>query len=164
MRLDGHKARTSVAALVFVAGCGVFGSQASIAGPFDAFAGSARGGGEVISRDGGRERISCRVNSSVSQGGASMTQSMVCASDNYRLDIRASAVADGDRVSGQWQEATRGVQGSLAGRVSGGQFNGAVSGSGFAAAVSMRAAGRRSVYTLRPNAGDISSVSVVLTR
>jgi hypothetical protein len=69
MRLDGHKARTSVAALVFVAGCGVFGSQAAIAGPFDAFA-----------------------------------------------------------------------------------------------AVSMRAAGRRSVYTLRPNAGDISSVSVVLTR
>lgn len=168
MRRDGHfngyRTTTLVAALALATGVGAFQSDAAAAGPFDAFAGSARGGGEVIARDGGRERITCRVNSAVSQGGQALTQSMVCASDNYRLDIRASAVAEGDRVSGQWQETTRGVQGSLAGRVSGGQFNGAVNGDGFGAAFSVRAAGRREVYTLRPNAGDISSVSVVLTR
>ncbi len=137
---------------------------ATAAGPFEPFAGASRGRGEVISRDGGRERISCRVNSTVSRGGESLTQSMVCASDNYRFDIRANVVAEGDRVRGQWQETTRGMQGALVGRVDGGRFSGSVSGGGFSAAFSLRSEGRREIYTLRPNSGDIANVSVVLTR
>jgi hypothetical protein len=134
------------------------------AGAFEPFAGASRGAGEVISRDGVRERISCRVNGTVSRGGEALTQSMVCASDNYRFDIRANAVAEGDRVRGEWQETTRGVQGSLTGRIEGGHLSGAVSGESFSAAFSLRSSGRKEFYTLRPNSGDIASITVVLTR
>ena len=89
---------------------------------------------------------------------------MVCASDNYRFDLRANAVAEGDRVRGDWQETTRGVQGSLSGRIEGGHLSGAVSGAGFSATFSLRSSGRKEFYTLRPNSGDIASVSVVLNR
>jgi hypothetical protein len=137
---------------------------AAAAGAFEPFAGASRGAGEVISRTGARERISCRVNGTVSQGGVALRQSIVCASDNYRLDIRINVVAQGDRVRGEWQETTRGTQGALAGRVEGGHFNGSVSSEGFSAAFSLRSEGRKEIYTLRPNGGDTASVSVVLTR
>ncbi len=164
MSRDEHMLKRFVAAFGLAASGAVLWSHAAAAaGAFDPFAGASRGVGEVVSRDGVRERISCRVNGAVSQGGAAMTQSMVCASDNYRFDIRANAVAEGGRVRGEWQEITRGVQGALAGRVEGGHLSGAVSGQGFTAAFSLRTSGRKEFYTLRPSTGDVASVSVVLT-
>lgn len=159
----GHALKTSVAAFGLAVNFGMFHAAAA-AGPFDPFAGASRGAGEVISRDGARERISCRVVSAVSQAGVALSQSMVCASDNYRFDIRANAVAEGDRVRGEWQETTRGLQGALSGRIEGGHFNGAVSGGGFSAAVSLRSSGRKEFYSLRPTSGDIANISIVLTR
>lgn len=165
MSRDGHMLKMSLAAFGLAASANMLWSHAAAAaGPFDPFAGASRGAGEVISRDGARERISCRVSGSVSQGGEALTQSMVCASDNYRFDIRANAAAEGDRVRGEWQETTRGVQGSLAGRIEGGHLSGAVSGAGFTAAFSLRSSGRKIFYILRPSSGDVASVSVVLTR
>jgi hypothetical protein len=79
-------------------------------------------------------------------------------------DIRANAVAEGGRVRGDWQETTRGVQGILAGTIGGGHFNGSVSGQDFSATVSLRSVGRKEFYILRPNSGDVASVSIVLSQ
>jgi hypothetical protein len=134
------------------------------AGPFSAFAGSFRGGGAVVGSDGHRERITCRANGAVASGGAELSQTIVCASDSYKLDIRARVVAEGGAVKGEWQESTRGVSGSIAGRVSDGNFSGAISGGSFSAGVSLHASGRRLSFGLRPQAGDVSSVNVSLSR
>jgi hypothetical protein len=139
-------------------------ASAQEAGPFGVFAGNFRGGGVVIGTDGHKERISCRAGGSVTGGGSSLSESMVCASDSYRFDIRTRAVAEGGAVRGDWQETTRGVTGDFTGKVSGGQFNGSVEGGGFSAAFLLRASGRRLTFVLRPQGADVASVEVALSR
>jgi len=137
---------------------------AQSAGPFSPFAGSFRGGGAVIGSDGHKERLTCRFTGTVGGGGESLTQSIVCASDSYRLDIHGHALAQDGSVSGDWQESSRGVAGSLSGRVSDGHFSGSVSGGSFNASVSLRVSGRRLSFDLRPQGGDVARVDVSLSR
>ena len=139
-------------------------ASAQAAGPFSAFAGSFHGGGAVIGSDGQKERLTCRFTGTVGGGGESLSQSIVCASDSYRLDIHGHASAQGGSVTGEWQESTRGVTGSLSGRVSDGHFTGSVSGGSFNAAVSLRASGRHLSFDLRPQGGDVARVDVSLSK
>jgi hypothetical protein len=158
-------ARSAAPCLVFAAMLfSPVSALAQLAGPFAPFAGSFHGGGAVIGSDGHKERLTCRVNGSVGAGGESLTQTIICASDSYRLDIHGHAVAQGGAVSGDWQESTRGVSGSLTGRVSDGHFSGAVSGGSFSAGVSLRVSGRRLSFDLRPQGGDVARVDVSLSR
>ncbi|MBB4197761.1 hypothetical protein CCR94_08005 [Rhodoblastus sphagnicola] len=137
---------------------------AQSAGAFSGFAGSFHGGGSVVGSDGHRERISCRARGGVSEGGQSLSQTIVCASDSYRFSINLNVVAQGGRVSGEWSETTRGVSGSISGRVSDGHFSGGVDGGTFRASVSLRASGHGLSMTLAPSDGDVSRVEVSLSR
>jgi len=139
-------------------------AEAKSAGPFGAFAGNFHGGGVVIGSDGHRERISCRARAGVGEGGRAMSQTITCASDSYKFSISSSVRADGGSVSGSWSEATRGVTGSISGRVSDGTFNGRVDGGTFAANVALRATGRGLSMSLAPNAGDVARVEVSMSR
>jgi hypothetical protein len=139
-------------------------ASAQESGPFGVFAGSYRGGGVVVGTDGHKERISCRAGGEVTGGGRSLSESMVCASDSYRFDIRTRAVAEGGAVRGDWQETTRGVTGDFTGKVSSGQFSGSVEGGSFSAAFLLRVSGRRLTFLLRPQGADVASVEVALSR
>jgi hypothetical protein len=158
---NGFSASALASAALFSA---TLAASGQAAGPFSAFAGSFRGGGAVVGSDGHRERISCRANGAVGSAGAELSQTIVCASDSYKLDIHGRVVAEGGAVRGEWQESTRGVSGSIAGRVSDGNFSGNVSGGSFSAGVSLHASGRRLSFGLRPQGGDVASVSVSLSR
>ncbi len=160
---------TSVAVAGCLAGsllCGVSAQPAPAqgGGPFAPFAGSYRGGGVVVGTNGQRERLSCRDHGAVGDGGQSLSERMVCASDSYRFDIRTHAVAEGGSVRGEWQETTRGASGQFTGRVGPGRFNGSVQGGGFSAQFSLRASGRRQFFVLRPQGADVASVEVTLSR
>ena len=132
----GTSPRTLVRALSLsaaLAGALLVGPQASGArhqGPFAEFAGNWRGGGHVVTTDGRAETINCRARNEISQGGAGMSEALVCASDSARFDVRFSAVADGGSVTGNWQELTRNVGGTLQGQIANGAFEGTVSGGG----------------------------------
>ncbi len=156
-------ARAAAPALVLAAVLPV-SAAAQSAGPFSPFAGSFHGGGAVIGSDGHREHLTCRVAGTVGGGGESLTQTIVCASDSYRFDIHSHAVARGGGVSGDWQESTRGISGSLSGRVSDGHYSGSVSGGSFSASVSLRASGRRLSFDLRPQGGDVARIDASLSR
>ena len=144
---------TSVAAAA-LALAGAVPAQAQSAGPFGAFAGNFHGGGSVVGADGRRERISCRARAGVGEGGRAMSQTIVCASDTYRLSINSNVRADGGAVSGSWSESTRGVSGTISGRVSDGRFSGRVDGGVFAASIALRASGRGLSMTLASSGGD----------
>jgi hypothetical protein len=106
----------AVAAGVLLSGVEQARSQA--AGPFSALSGSWSGSGTIKKSDGGSERIRCRSNYEPS--GANLALRMRCASDSYNIDLTASVAYQGGSISGSWQEATRGVGGSLSGQASGG--------------------------------------------
>jgi hypothetical protein len=134
------------------------------AGPFAPFAGDWRGSGRVESSDGRSEPINCRARYDIAEGGTKLFQSLVCASDSYRFDIQCKVAAEGENVTGDWQETTRNVGGPLRGRVGDGDFEGSVDGPGFTATVSLRSNGRKQAVKIQPQAQSISAVIVTLRR
>jgi hypothetical protein len=133
-------------------------------GVFAKFLGSWRGSGQVVGVNGNSERIVCRATYVASHGGVALSQTLVCASDSYRIDVRSHVADTGRGVQGRWQETTRQVEGSLTGRVADGQFEGSIAGPGFTAEMSLRTNGRKQTVSIRPQGGDIAKVEIVLSR
>jgi hypothetical protein len=158
-RIAGVASISLLAAVAFTPGDAFAGP----AGPFARFVGSWGGAGQVAGVDGSVEKIRCRATYST-PADSQLSQSLVCASDSYRIQIHSFVVADGQAVEGHWEEATRQVTGHLAGTIADGRFEGAVSGAAFTANLSLNAAGRKQTVVITPNAGDISRVSIVLSR
>jgi hypothetical protein len=133
--------------------------------PFAKYVGSWRGSGEVIEGEGAHERITCRANFVLSSGGKAVTQTLVCASDSFRLEISCYLEAEGQKVRGDCQEATRKVEGHLVGRVfEEGQFSGSISGLDFTAETSAMIAGRKLTVSLRTQGGGGAKAEIVLSR
>lgn len=130
-------------------------------GPFAGMAGTWSGGGSVTLDDGSRERIRCRATYRV--GGVNMVMSLTCASDAYKFNLQADVVAQGSAISGNWTEASRGINGSLHGRGGGGNFQVAANAAGFNANLSMRTSGNRQSVSISADSG-FRSASISLSR
>jgi hypothetical protein len=161
-----HARRSARLALIFAASGALWPqvSAAHVINPFAEFIGSWRGFGHVIVSDGRSERISCRATYAESDGGKSLSQSLVCASDSYRFDVHSYVVADDRGVQGYWQEASRNVTGRLTGHLEDGQFEGSIVGASFTAQLSLKAAGRKQAVTIAPQGSDIVKVDIILSR
>jgi hypothetical protein len=133
-------------------------------GPFAGFAGSWRGSGRVVGTNGNSEPIRCRATYSVSPDGAGLSQSLVCASDSYRFDIRSDVISDGSSVHGTWQETTRNAVGSFDGRIRAGLFEGTVAGPGFSARMSVRTTSGRQVVSIDPQGTNVTKIDIAMTR
>ncbi len=139
-------------------------AMARAGGPFAALAGEWRGAGSVTGSDGRSERLSCRADNTVSGDDANLSQSLVCASDSYRFDIRTDITTDGRTVHGTWQETTRNASGDLDGDIRGNSIQGTVEGQNFTAAVSLTTAGDRLQVSIIPQGTDLARVEVSLRR
>lgn len=142
--------RLTFAAAFAVATFAVSPSHAQ-SGPFAGMAGAWSGGGSVTLEDGSRERIRCRATYRV--GGVNMAMSLTCASDAYKFNLQADVVAQGNAISGNWTEGSRGIGGSLQGRGGGGNFQVAANAAGFNANLSMRTSGNRQSVSIRADNG-----------
>jgi hypothetical protein len=139
-------------------------TEAAAAGPFDRFVGSWTGSGHVIGTKGDRERIRCRASYWEAESGSVLNQSIVCASDSYRIEITSYVQASGSEVQGSWKEHAQNASGQLTGQIQGGRFDGSVLGPGFSAAISLTSDGRRQAVSIRPQGGDINDVQIELER
>jgi hypothetical protein len=132
-------------------------------GPFSGMSGRWSGGGSLRLSDGGSERISCRSSESVGGSGQSLSLSLRCASDSYRLEISASVASSGGSLSGSWTESEHGVSGSVSGHVSGGVIRAQVHGGSFSAGVGIQTSGRSQSVTITPSSGtDVRHVTISL--
>ncbi len=156
--------QASALAIGIALGLAALQPAAASLGPFQRFVGDWTGGGQVVGSNGDRERIRCRARYSESEQGESLNQSIVCASESYRIDITSFVQASGDSVQGDWREATRDISGHVTGRIANGRFEGAVVGPGFSAQISLTSDGRRQALNIEPSGGDISQVRVELHR
>ena len=132
-------------------------------GPFSSFAGTWSGAGTVQLADGSNERIRCRATYNVGGGGAALQQTLRCASDSYKFDLSSDVQATGSQVFGKWSEASRGIFGSLEGKVNGGQITVFVQATGFAANLAVRTSGNKQSVSITSE-GEIRNVSISLTR
>ena len=125
-------------------------------GPFAGFDGSWSGTGTVSMSDGSPERIRCRATYKV-DGGNALTQTLRCASDSYKFDLTSNVTSQGNKVSGSWSEASRGIYGNLNGRAGGGQIDVFVEAAGFAANITLTTRGNKQSVSISSK-GEIRGV------
>lgn len=132
-----------------VAGLSTSAGYAQSGGPFTGMAGVWSGGGTVTLDDGSTERIRCRATYAVGAGGNGLNQTLVCASDSYRFDLKSNVVADRGVLSGTWSESSRGINGDLEGRGTNGNFQVIVSTPGFTANLTLTTKGNKQSVVIR---------------
>src|SRR4030081_2258667 len=128
-------------------------------GPFAGFSGAWSGNGTVALSDGAIERIRCKADYKVNGTGLGLKQNLRCASDSYKFELSSEVTSYGDRISGNWSEASRNIFGNLQGTAGGGQIEVFVEASGFAANLTLRTNGNRQTVKINSKA-EIRGVTI----
>jgi len=84
-------------------------SAAVTPGPFRNFISQWSGRGQIVASNGHRESIRCRADYSEAKDGAALNQTIVCASESFKLNTKSYVEASGESVQGYWNEAARDV-------------------------------------------------------
>lgn len=132
-------------------------------GPFAEFSGSWSGTGTVALSGGAIERIRCKASYDVSRSGLGLKQTLRCASDSYKFELSTNVTSQGDRISGNWSEASRNIFGHLQGTAGGGEIEVFVEASGFAATVTLRTRGNKQTVQISSK-GEIRGVNITMVR
>jgi hypothetical protein len=99
----------------------------------------------------------------VGAGGNGLNQSLTCASDSYRFNLSSNVHAEGGSLSGTWSESTRGVNGNLEGRASGGSFQIVATAPGFTANLSLTTRGNKQSVVIKSDTA-FRGASISLSR
>ena len=151
---------TGVAAAMMLS---VYAGCAQSGGPFAGFDGSWSGSGTVALSNGTTEHIRCKADYKVNTTGLGLKQNLHCASDSYKFDLSSDVTSQGDRISGNWSEASRNVFGNLQGTAGAGQIDVFVEASGFAANLNVRTNGTKQVVQI-DSKGEIRGVTITMTK
>ncbi|UZE50762.1 hypothetical protein [Rhodopseudomonas sp. P2A-2r] len=149
----------TVAFFVVSTGCQALAQSA----PFAGMAGSWTGAGTISLSDGSKERVRCKATYQVGRADARLQQSLRCASDSYRFELNSDLVSEQGQIAGSWSELSRGINGSLVGRESGGTISAVADAPGFSATLSVSTKGNRQNFSIASE-GDIRNVSIVMSR
>ena len=131
--------------------------------PFAGFDGAWSGNGTVSLSDGSNERLRCRAEYKVDSTGSGLKQTLRCASDSYKFDLTSDVKSEGNRVSGQWNEASRNIFGSLQGTAGGGRIDVMVEAPGFTASLTLRTSGNKQSVQISSK-GDIRGVTINMVK
>jgi hypothetical protein len=157
-------ARRLMFAAVALLVASVFGSASyAQSGPFAGLAGNWSGAGTVMLDDGSTERIRCRASYAISANGTGLNQTLVCASDSYKFDLRSNVTAEGQSLSGGLTESTRGVSGLLQGHVAGGIIQVIANIAGTTANITLTTRGNKQSVAIR-SGGSFRAANVSLSR
>lgn len=132
-------------------------------GPFAGFDGSWSGNGTVSLSDGSNEAIRCRATYKVDGTGKGLKQTLRCASDSYKFELASDVTSQGDRISGNWSEASRNIFGNLQGTAGGGQIEVFVEASGFAANITLTTRGNKQTVQISSK-GEIRGVNITMAK
>jgi hypothetical protein len=148
---------------VLLAACVSGSASHAQSGPFVGMAGVWSGAGTVTLDDGSTERIRCRATYAVGLAGNGLNQSLTCASDAYKFDLASNVVSEGGALSGTWSESSRGINGTLQGRASGGSFQVLVSTVGFNANLSLTTRGNKQSVVIKSDS-QFRGATITLSR
>jgi hypothetical protein len=132
-------------------------------GPFVGFDGSWSGNGAVTLSDGATEHLRCKADYKVSSTGLELKQNLHCASDSYKFDLSSDVTSNGDRISGNWSEKSRNINGYLQGTAGGGRIEVFVEASGFAANLTLTTTANKQTVQINSK-GEIRGVTITMIK
>jgi hypothetical protein len=130
---------------------------------FNGLAGAWTGTG-VISVNNNKEKLRCRANYNVSNGGTTVDLQIRCASDSYKFALSGGVNAINGNITGTWSESAHGAAGEIAGTVKGGVISARATGPYFSAHLSLRTTGNTQAISLNSPGSQISSVTMQLSK
>src|SRR6267378_6717612 len=104
-----------------------------------------------------------RPANNVNSTGLGLKQTLRCASDSYKFDLSTEVTSQGNRISGNWSEASRNLFGNLQGTAGRGQIEVFVEASGFAASVTLRTSGNKQTVQINSK-GEIRAVNITMSK
>ena len=157
-------ARRLILAVATLLVASVWGSASHAqSGPFAGMAGIWSGTGIVTLEDGSTERIRCRATYAVGAGGNGLNQTLTCASDSYKFNLSSNIMAQGSAISGTWSESSRNINGNIAGRSGGGNFQVVATAPGFSANLSLTTRGNKQSVVIKSET-QFRGATISLTR
>src|SRR4051795_92079 len=132
-------------------------------GPFTGFNGAWSGNGTVALSDGTTEKIRCKADYKVNDTGLGLKLNLHCASDSYKFDLSSDVASQGERISGNWSEASRNIFGNLQGTAGGGRIDVFVEAAGFAANLTLQTTGNKQSVSISSK-GEIRGVNITMVR
>jgi hypothetical protein len=130
--------------------------------PFAGLSGKWAGDGSIALTNGTTERLRCDASYVVSGGGEDLEQTLRCASDSYKFDLRISLNDKDGAILGNWNEVSKNVSGGISGRDSKGLIEVTARGQAFTAAVTVTTRGSEQSVKIRAQSGDLSEVTITL--
>jgi len=143
----------------------IFSSSAGYAqsATFAGLEGVWSGKGVVTLDDGSTEAIRCRASYAVGADGAGLNQTLTCASDGYKFDLKSNVIAEDGALKGTWSESSRGINGNIEGHGSNGNFQVVANSPGFAANISLATHGNKQSVTISAQS-QFKGASITLSR
>ncbi len=139
-------------------------SATAESGLFSGLDGQWTGGGHIKLSDGTQERIRCRASYAVGNGGTMLQQALRCASDSYNFELRSDAESNGSHITGNWNELTRNIGGTLSGRGRHGHIDVAITNPNFNASLTLTSHGDHQSVTIRAQGSAFAGATVSLRR
>jgi hypothetical protein len=136
-------------------------SAANAAEAFDALKGSWSGSGSASFAGGGTEKLRCTAR--YSGGGTNLGLSLKCASASAQINLSGSIGANGNKVSGDWNESSFGQSGAVNGTTSGGTVRMRISGS-MSGYLTLNVSGNRHTVAISSQGSTLAGVNVSLGR
>jgi hypothetical protein len=133
-------------------------------GPFAGFNGQWIGAGKIKLANGAEERVRCRATYAEGDGGRALQQSLRCASDSYNFELRSDVESHGNQISGNWNETTRNVGGTVSGQAKPGKLEVRVNNPSFSADLTLVTHGDVQTVTIRSEGTQFAGASMSLRR
>jgi hypothetical protein len=133
-------------------------------GPFAGFNGQWIGTGKIKLANGAEERVRCRAVYTEGDGGRALQQSFRCASDSYNFELRSDLESHGNQITGNWNETTRNVGGTVSGRGKSGKIEVRVNNPSFSADLTLVSQGDVQTVTIRSEGTQFTGASMSLRR
>ena len=139
---------------------------AAASGLFSDLSGSWSGSGSIKLLSGASERIRCRATYVVANAGSSLQQSLICASDSYKFNVKSNLTykSEAGVITGSWAETSYNTVGTFSGRFRGDQIRATIKGDDFLAHMTVVTRGARQSVSIRSPGGAVSSVAISLSR
>jgi hypothetical protein len=129
---------------------------------FDNLLGSWGGGGQIRYSDGKSEDIKCTAY--YTGGGDKLRLAIRCRGGKAEVEIRGELSAQGDKLTGSWEERTFKAAGEANGRYAADKMTLAVSGGGFSGAMTVTTTGTKQVVAITAEGIEMRSVNVTLSK
>lgn len=132
--------------------------------PFAKLSGRWLGGGRLGIKEGGTERVKCRVTYVLAEQGRQVRQTIRCAADSGSVEVQSIVSHNAGTLSGSWKELSRNWSGELTGTANANGFKVAIKGSELSANMEIIVKDNRQIIEIQFINSSLIGLTLVLNK